>query len=76
MTKLSVGVRGAHTTFRRSGARTTVGIPGTGLSYSAVARPAKPPPSAYRRYTPWVSAVILVALMIVAAMVAHGTFKP
>jgi Protein of unknown function (DUF4236) len=34
-TSISVGGRGAHMTFGRTGTRTTLGLPGTGLSYSA-----------------------------------------
>ena len=33
-TSISVGGRGAHVTFGRKGTRTTLGLPGTGLSYS------------------------------------------
>ena len=33
---LSIGGRGAHYTFGTSGSRTTVGIPGTGLSYTDI----------------------------------------
>jgi hypothetical protein len=32
---VSMGVRGAHMTFGRSGARRTVGIPGTGIFYTS-----------------------------------------
>ena len=32
----SIGVRGAHVTVGRGQARTTVGLPGTGLSYTEV----------------------------------------
>ena len=35
-TSLSVGGRGAHYTFGTAGSRTTVGIPGTGLSYTDI----------------------------------------
>jgi len=35
---LSAGVRGAEATFSRDGLRTTVGLPGTGLSYTAKER--------------------------------------
>jgi hypothetical protein len=35
-TSLSIGGRGAHYTFGTSGSRTTVGIPGTGLSYTDI----------------------------------------
>ena len=39
-TSMSVGVRGAHVTFGGpSGTRATVGLPGTGLSYTEVAKP-------------------------------------
>lgn len=35
---ISVGRRGAHITFARSGTRQTVGIPGTGISYTSVSK--------------------------------------
>ena len=35
-TSLSIGGRGAHYTFGTAGSRTTVGIPGTGLSYTDI----------------------------------------
>jgi hypothetical protein len=39
-TSVSLGVRGAHVTFGGSqGTRTTVGLPGTGLSYTEVHKP-------------------------------------
>src|SRR5690348_16974604 len=34
LTSVSVGRRGVHTTFGRCGPRTTIGLPGTGLSYT------------------------------------------
>jgi hypothetical protein len=34
LTSVSVGRRGIHTTFSRRGQRTTVGLPGTGISYT------------------------------------------
>ena len=39
---MSVGVRGVHVTFGGpQGTRTTVGLPGTGLSYPEVSKPAQ-----------------------------------
>ena len=35
-TSLSIGPRGAHYTFGTAGSRTTVGIPGTGISYTDI----------------------------------------
>jgi len=35
---LSIGERGAHVTFGRNGIRRTVGIPGTGVSYTTVSK--------------------------------------
>jgi hypothetical protein len=35
----SVGVRGAHVTFGKTGTRTTVGLPGSGLSYTHLDKP-------------------------------------
>ena len=37
----SVGVRGAHVTYGSSGTRETVGIPGTGLSYTQQSAPGR-----------------------------------
>jgi hypothetical protein len=34
LTSVSVGSRGVHSTFGRRGPRTTVGLPGTGISYT------------------------------------------
>jgi hypothetical protein len=64
----SVGTRGAWLTFGRNGTRTTVGLPGTGISYTttssasehqnAVAPPARAPGR-------WL--VVLVILLAIAA---------
>ena len=64
----SVGTRGAWLTFGRNGTRTTVGLPGTGISYtttnsasehqSAVAPPA-------RARARWL--VVLVMMLVIAA---------
>jgi hypothetical protein len=66
----SVGTRGAWLTFGRNGTRTTVGIPGTGISYTTTSSahenqsPVAPPA---RRSTGW-----LVALLMMLALAAGG----
>jgi hypothetical protein len=41
----SIDVRGAHVTFDETGARTTMGLPGSGVSYTHLARPNHEPPT-------------------------------
>jgi hypothetical protein len=76
----SIGVRGVHVTYRPTGTRTTVGLPGSGLSYTHLEKPhrnvhvptsAEPPTdpaaspgSAWRRF-PWMG---LIAIAIVDAI--------
>ncbi len=69
---VSVGVRGAHVTFGGpSGTRTTVGIPGSGLSYTEVSKPAHAPPDAPEAPVQQGSSVrgwVWVMLLIVAVV--------
>jgi hypothetical protein len=64
----SVGTRGAWLTFGRNGTRTTVGIPGTGISYTTTSSthqqtdPAAPPARA--------SAGWLLVLLLMLALAA------
>lgn len=44
----SIGRRGAHITFRQNGVRTTVGIPGTGISYTSLSKPSHAPEAGSR----------------------------
>jgi Protein of unknown function (DUF4236) len=37
----SIGVRGAHVTFGKTGTRTTVGLPGSGISYTHHDKPSR-----------------------------------
>ena len=41
----TIGGRGLHTTYGRGHARTTIGVPGTGLSYSTTRRSGRGRPS-------------------------------
>lgn len=45
---LNVGKRGAHITFGQNGVRTTVGIPGTGISYTSLSKPSQAPEAGSR----------------------------
>jgi len=72
----SVGTRGAWLTFGRRGPRATVGIPGTGISYTEILtkRHAEQPyavhsaaPPASRSTSAW---TILLVLLVIAAVVA------
>jgi hypothetical protein len=50
---MTVGPRGAHITVDRHGqARTTVGVPGTGVSYTTTATTPPPVPEITRRAAP------------------------
>jgi len=66
----SIGVRGAHVTMGHGKVRETIGLPGTGLSYTHVdarqahdALPNEAPVPAERRRTPWFSIAVLLGLL-------------
>jgi len=64
----SVGTRGAWLTFGRNGTRTTVGIPGTGISYtstSAAHEHQSPVAMPTRSSAGWL--VLLLAMLAIAA---------
>lgn len=67
VTSVSLGVRGAHMTFGQHGRRATVGLPGSGLSYSVYERHYRQQPS---RASPLLlaAAAILVALLALAVI--------
>jgi len=63
----SIGVRGAHVTIGRGRVRETVGLPGSGLSYTHTSSAHEQAPAARR---PAVRAGFVVALFAVVALVA------
>ncbi|SRR5579885_2542079 len=76
----SVGGRGAWLTFGRGRVRTTVGLPGTGLSWteqhrlSPANRARSPAPASTLRRAIWTITVVAVAgmgLAILAALASH-----
>jgi hypothetical protein len=72
----SIGVRGAHVTFGRTGTRSTVSLPGTGLSYSTVNKPHHTPVAAPetmprgRSWRGWMWIFITVGLVVAAIRIA------
>ncbi|SRR5258706_4674393 len=75
---VSVGGRGAHVTFGGPrGTRTTIGLPGTGLSYTEVPKPAQAAQDAAQQPVQQASAArgwlwILLAIAIVAAVLLRA----
>jgi Protein of unknown function (DUF4236) len=69
---VSVGVRGAHVTLGGpQGTRTTVGLPGTGLSYTEVSKPAQAAQDVTQEHAPQSSAGrewLWIVVLIVAAV--------
>jgi hypothetical protein len=77
----SIGVRGAHVTFGKTGTRTTVGLPGSGLSYTHLDKPHHehsvvsapdpapesntPPGKAWRGWL-WIALTILAVVAVLA----------
>jgi hypothetical protein len=73
---VSIGGRGAHVTLRRGHkARATVGIPGTGISYSeggGLARPARPgQTSPGVNWIGWLLAAVVLAVIV--GLVLHNS---
>ena len=72
----SVGVRGAHVTLGRGKVRTTVGLPGTGLSYTEEQRLSTPAPQApgsgwgFWRIVGWVL-LLLWAATTIGLLIKH-----
>lgn len=67
VTSVSLGVRGARLTFGRRGRRATIGLPGSGLSYTAYEpyNHRQPPTPAARQ-----SGGVIIVVLIVAAIAA------
>jgi hypothetical protein len=65
---VSLGVRGAHLTLGRYGRRASVGLPGSGLSYSIYERHYAPPP----RTSPRLLAVVVILAALLALAVIFG----
>jgi len=67
----SIGGRGAHVTYGHGHVRTTVGIPGTGVSYTSVSRhaPGRPHTSSNTGCLPVV--IVGVVFWVLVASVAH-----
>jgi len=73
---VSIGGRGAHVTLGGpQGTRTTVGIPGTGLSYTATEGDAKDPPAPTgeasapaRAWWPWLLVLAAIAGVVVVLL--------
>src|SRR5215471_17285908 len=64
----SVGTRGAWLTFGRNGTRTTVGLPGTGISYTTTSSASEQQNAiAAPTRTPGRWLVVLVILLVIAA---------
>jgi hypothetical protein len=76
----SIGVRGAHITVGNGQVRETVGLPGTGLSYTHVesskphadvtAQPQAPEVPSVGRGWAWIAAILL--LLLVVSWLLHG----
>jgi hypothetical protein len=77
----SIGVRGAHVTFGRTGTRTAVGLPGRGMSYTHLEKRRNQPtpvqathldpetsPGIEARGMLWIAAIVVV---LIAAVLAH-----
>ena len=62
----SIGVRGAHVTIGHGKTRSTVGVPGTGLSYTstATAKPAGQVPA-------WFAWVAIVGVIVLVGVLAR-----
>jgi hypothetical protein len=76
---VSVGVRGAHVTFGGpQGTRTTVGLPGTGLSYTETTKPhptAIQSPEVASQQAPEGSAARGWVWIFLAALLIYGIYK-
>ena len=79
----SIGLRGAHVTFGKTGTRTTVGLPGSGISYTHLDKPhhersvasapdpapesSAPPGKAWRGWL-WIALIILAVAAVLAQL--------
>ncbi len=74
----SVGVKGAHVTVGRGHVRETVGLPGTGISYTETQRlgggeaPEAAQPEPTQRHVSWFKVLVLTGLVLfLAYLIAH-----
>jgi hypothetical protein len=58
---LSLGRRGAHVTFGRHGVRESIGVPGTGVSYTTT-----------ERFPLWPTLAVLIVVATIALAVTQG----
>lgn len=73
VTSVSLGVRGARLTFGRRGRRATIGLPGSGLSYTAYEpHDHRQPPAPAGRQAGEVLIVLLIVAAIAALILAGG----
>ena len=68
----TVGVQGLHETFGNGKVRTTVGLPGSGLSYTTVKGTKPNSPGTPRASTSWL-VWLLVAVMVGSVVIALTT---
>jgi hypothetical protein len=70
LSSVSVGVRGAHVTLSPRGGRSTIGLPGSGLSYSQY--------TPWRRHTTeqprWAWAGLALLLIVLGAIILPNVF--
>jgi len=68
----SIGGRGAHVTLSDQGTRTTVGLPGTGLSWTELKKPdaSAPRPAPIAGGSPWPAVLAILALIVIMAAMA------
>ena len=76
---VSFGVRGLHHTIGRTGTRTTIGLPGSGLSYTSYSRHRSTPKmQTNTQFGPATAGAMWLILMLVAVvgtlLVAGATF--
>ena len=70
-TSLSVGTRGAHVTLGRGHVRETVGIPGTGISYTSNQKAERSTSAPGSRRALYVLAIVGILLLL--ALLSHSS---
>jgi uncharacterized protein DUF4236 len=65
----SIGARGAHVTIGHGKVRTTVGLPGTGLSYTTSSSTGNMVPARKSRALFWL--LVVIAIVFVDRLIAH-----
>ena len=63
----SLGVRGAHLTLGHGHVRQTVGLPGTGISYTTISKQYKPR-TALQVQRAWSSAILMTLFLLIFAL--------